>query len=87
MELEECIPNCQSVENQIEADELGKMISEWLRGLSQVDRVIFIQRYFEGVMVKQIASFVSMEPKKVSKKLFSLRKQLKDALEKEGIVL
>lgn len=86
-ELEECIPSGQNVERQIEAKELGKMISEWLRKLPGEDRHIFLLRYFEGNSVKQIASNQNMEASKVSKRLFSLRARLKENLEENGVML
>ncbi len=86
-ELEECVPSCENVEKQIEAKELGEMISEWLRSVSETDRSIFMQRYFEGFSVKQIAGYQKTEAKKISKRLFCLRAQLKEILEKKGVML
>lgn len=86
-ELEECVPACTNVERQVEAEELGKIISEWLRAIPQKDKKIFIQRYFEGFKVKQIAEDENMEAGKISKRLFLLRGQLREELESKGIRL
>lgn len=78
-ELEECIPaNMEAEENE---EELGKVIDGWLRTLEKVDRRLFLLRYFEGMKVKEIAQAEHMDAKKISKRLFTLRGQLKKVLE------
>ena len=86
-ELEDCIPSGQNVERQIEAEELGEIISEWLRSIPKDDRHIFLLRYFEGNSVKQIAINQNVEANKVAKRLFSLRMKLKATLEENGVML
>lgn len=86
-ELEECIPAGVSVEEQIEAKELGRIISEWLRSIPESDRRIFLQRYFEGCKVKQIAVYEKATAGKIAKRLFVLRAKLKEVLEEKGVLL
>ena len=83
-ELEECLEDGQSVENQIEMQELTKAINEWLRMLKKEDRNLFLQRYWFGYPVKELANQRKESAKKLSVRLFRLRASLKKNLEKEG---
>lgn len=86
-ELEECIPSPASIENEIEDMELGRVISVWLRTLTDEDRMYFIIRYWNGVPLKDIAEKHGLRADKLAQKMLRLRKSLKTALEKEGITL
>ena len=84
-ELEECVPSAQTVEDEIDDAELGRAISSWLRTLPEEDRTYFVLRYWNGEALKDIAHRFGSSPEKLAQKMHRLRKNLKDALEKEGI--
>ena len=83
-ELEECIPDGDSVEKAFESRELKAVINSFLRSLSDDDRYIFVRRYFYSEEVKTIALRLSYSEGKVKTRLFRMRTVLKQRLEKEG---
>lgn len=86
-ELEDCIPSPQTVEHQIEEQELTEVINTWLASLSRDDRVLFVRRYWNGKTVNELAKETGTESKKLARRMYSLRQSLKSALEKEGYSL
>lgn len=84
-ELEECLPSKTTTEDEADANYVSSLISSWLRTLSQDDRVLFVRRYWYGDKVKDISDMAGMPSKKISSKLFALRKQLKDELSQKGV--
>jgi len=84
-ELEDCIPSPESVQRRVEAEELGRLISDWLDCLPQEDRVLFIRRYWNGDAVKGLASELGIRPNALTKRLLRLRESLRHHLEGEGI--
>ncbi len=86
-ELDECVPAKESVEESIDSAELGRVISAWLRTLSDEDRTYFIMRYWNGIPLKDIAARSGIASDKLAQKMFRLRAGLKAALEKEDISL
>ena len=86
-ELEECVPSPVSVENEIDAKELTKIIEGWLDSLSRTDRAIFMRRYWYGESVIAIAIREDTDANKMAGKLYRLRKSLKNRLHREGVTL
>lgn len=86
-ELNDCIPSTASVEQSIEARELGGYISEWLDSLQEEDRVLFVRRYWFGDEVQALAKACGITAAKMAQKMLKLRKGLKADLEKKGVAL
>lgn len=86
-ELEECVAAEDTVETILEDEELGKVISDWLRTLSPKDRAIFIRRYWNGEEVRKLAAEFGMTANHAAQKMHRLRQSLKAYLVKEGITL
>ncbi|MBR3766858.1 MAG: RNA polymerase sigma factor [Clostridia bacterium] len=86
-ELEECLPDNTSVENEYDGKLLSEIISVWLKTLSPDNRAVFIKRYWYGESVKDLAEKMGVAPSKLSSLLFSLRKQLKKELERKGVTV
>lgn len=86
-ELEDCIPSPQNVELELEAAELGEVISAWLLTLPQTDRVLFVRRYWHGVALNELAKEWGIPSGKLAQRMLRLRQGLKSALEKEDIHL
>lgn len=84
-ELEDCIPSGQNVEQQIEADEISRIINSWISTLNKRDRVVFVRRYWYGDSVNELALKFTTSPAKMAKRLFLLKAKLRAALEKENI--
>ena len=86
-ELEECLPSDEMIEQQIAANEITRIINQWLGTLEREDRVIFVRRYWYGDTVKQLALECGVSPGKIAKRLFLLRGKLKAALAKEDVLV
>lgn len=84
-ELEECIPSEMNVEENIERQELSRVINEWLKTLSADEKALFIKRYWYGVSVKELALQYGCTQNNMAQKMFVLRNGLKSVLTKEGI--
>lgn len=84
-ELEDCIASDMDVEKNIERAELTEILNRWLESLSKEDRVLFIKRYWYGISCKELAFSYGCTQNNMAQKMFVLRKNLKTALEKEGI--
>ena len=86
-ELEECLPSLSDTDAEIEKHELVDVLNHWLAGLSKNDRILFMRRYWNGEAVKDLAKLYHSSPANLANRLQYLRKKLKTALEKEGIML
>ncbi|MCI8276057.1 MAG: sigma-70 family RNA polymerase sigma factor [Lachnospiraceae bacterium] len=86
-ELADCIPAAGGVEDVVEEMVLVDAIEMFLYGLTEQKRNIFIRRYWYLTPVKELARTYRMSEGKVASMLFRMRRELKEHLEKEGIVL
>jgi RNA polymerase sigma-70 factor (ECF subfamily) len=84
-ELEDCIPNASSTEKRLEDLEIAQLISAFLRNTGEVNRLVFLRRYFYGDSIQQIANRFDMSESKVKSSLFRTRNALKSCLENEGV--
>lgn len=83
-ELEDCIPSPATVECELDELELTDFLNTWLASLSRDDRVLFLRRYWNGEAIKDLAKVYGVPPKKLAKRMYLLRQELKCSLEKEG---
>lgn len=83
-ELEECIPAPSMEECTLSEKELGKIISDFLRGQKAEARGIFIRRYWFSDSIPAIASTYHISESKVKSMLFRIRNKLRIYLIKEG---
>lgn len=82
-ELGQCAPD---VLERVGQQELSGAIADFLKGQEVLKRQIFIRRYWYGESVKELAEAFGCRQGKIKSILFRLRKQLWDALEKEGML-
>lgn len=75
-EMEECIADTNTPYS-FEEKELGRYISEFLRGLSKEDRVLFVRRYWYTDSVNDLALKYGLSESNVKVKLHRMRKKLK----------
>ena len=83
-EMENCIPDL-SREMQIQSQELGALLSEFLGTLSPENRQIFMRRYWYAESIAEIAQRFHLGESNVKTKLMRTRNALRSFLEKEGI--
>ncbi len=86
-ELGDIIPAAQTVEAEVDAHELARHISNWLRALGADDRILFVQRYWYGLSLKKLAADHRTTANKLAGRMYRLRQNLKVSLEQAGISL
>ena len=86
-ELEDCVPTADQVANAVDAAELSRALSDWLRTLPVRERTWFIRRYWNGETVKTLALEEGMTPRAMTGRLAGLRAKLQAHLEQEEIGL
>ena len=86
-EIEGYITDQKTVEDEIEARELARIIGEFLDTLTLENRVIFMRRYWFADSYKDIAEFVGLSEKNISVRLTRIREKMKQYLiEREVLV-
>ena len=85
-ELAECLPAKNAVEDQVDARELGRIISIFVRSLKERDGNLFLRRYFYMDSLEEAAKHVGISPKHAAVSLHRIRKRLEDYLRKEGYI-
>ena len=75
-----------TVEGEVEAKALARLIEAFLDSLSVENRVIFMRRYWFSDSYEEIAQRVGLTEKNVSVRLTRLRQQLKEHLTREGVL-
>ena len=86
-ELADCVPSPETVERRMEAQELGALISAWLRTLPSGDRRLFLRRYWNGEALQELAAEHRETPAKLARRMYRLRQALKTELERNGVAL
>ena len=84
-EIEACIADPKTVEAEIEARELARIMESFLDTLTTENRVIFMRRYWFADSYKDIAEFVGLSEKIVSVRLTRIRQKMKSYLAERGI--
>lgn len=83
-ELSECIPDGCDVSESIEESEASKCVSDFLRGISETDRRIFICRYFYCDTIEEIAKRFGFGESRVKMRLSRTREKLRKYLTERG---
>ncbi|MBP2110351.1 RNA polymerase sigma factor [Paenibacillus silagei] len=86
-ELEDCLPAAETVETEYAACETARLINEFLYGLEEEARLLFIRRYWYSDSVEALASRFNMGTSKVKSRLFRVRQKLRVHLEQGGVRL
>ena len=76
-EIDNCIADQETVEDEIEARELARIIEDFLDTLTTKERVIFMRRYAYADTYADIAKRVGISEKNVSVRLTLIRQKLK----------
>ncbi len=86
-ELEECIDGMTSAEENEAVAQISRVLNVYLHGLSERDRFIFVCRYYYADSVQYIAKMLEISDKTVYRELSKMRRELREALAKEGIII
>ena len=84
-EVEACLPGRDTVEGELGARELAKMIEGFLDTLSAENRVIFLRRYWFADSCRDIAGLVGLSEKAVSVRLTRTRGKMKQYLKEREV--
>ena len=84
-ELEGSLPAPGTVERELEARELARIVEGFLDTLSRENRVIFLRRYWFADSYKDIARQVGLREKAVSVRLSRLREKLRQYLMEQEV--
>lgn len=85
-ELEGCLASPQTVERDMEEQELVRLIEDFLDTLSPENRVLLMRRYWFSDSYGEIAARTGLSEKNVSVRLTRIRKQLRNYFEERGFV-
>ena len=85
-ELEDCVPTVVTVEQGLEDAQVAQVIQAYLEEQPPQRRIPFVQRYWYLSPVKRIAADQRMTQGQVRSLLFRMRGELRDRLEKEGVL-
>ena len=86
-ELAECVAAPGSVEDDFDATETGRLISEFLRTLPEGTRNIFLRRYWYCDATADIAARYGLTESKVRVTLHRTRGKLAAYLQKKGVAI
>ena len=81
------VPAKENMEDKLQAEHLGEIISSFLHELSEQERYSFIARYYFAESVRTIALNLKVSESSVYKSLGKMRERLKAQLNAEGIEL
>ena len=84
-ELEECISGEDSVEKEYLQKEFAKSLNQWMEQLPEVERKVFLCRYWYLDSIEDIAERFAFSESKVTSMLHRTRGKLRKMLEQEGI--
>ena len=85
-ELSDALPADDGVESSLESAALKEMIERFLKRQSEVNRSLFICRYYYLDSVGELALRFGLSENSVKLRLLRLRQKLREELVKEGIV-
>lgn len=84
-ELEDCFISLQTPETALESGRITLVINQFLDGLDDTGRRIFVRRYYYFDSCADIGKMVGLSRGAVNTRLSRLRQKLKNMLEKEEI--
>ena len=86
-ELEDFIADDDEMYSETDAKELGRVISDFVRSLSDRRMYIFMSRYYIARPIKEIARLLGCSESTVDKEIAVIKRDLKEKIEKEGYAL
>ncbi len=86
-ELEDCLPDRRGPEEGLDAAETAGLISNFLRAQPELDRRLFIRRYFHLESLETLGLRFGLTQGQMKSRLHRTRRKLKTALREEGIAV
>ncbi len=86
-ELGDCIAASGTVEQEVAAKELSRLIDRFLAGLDEESQMLFVRRYWYADSIPDLAARFQISGNHVSVRLSRIRDKLRKYLRKEGYSL
>ena len=86
-EFEEMVGTENTVEEKIAADEIAQIINGFLKDRKKQERQVFVCRYFYFESIEEICRRFGFGESKVKMMLKRMRDQLREVLEREGVLI
>lgn len=86
-ELEDFLTDSKGADTELDARELGRVLSDFVRSLPPRRRFIFISRYYMAFPIDAIARDLNLSRSMINKELAALRGLLKERLKGEGYIV
>ena len=86
-ELEDCLPDCRVPDQELDARETADLISTFLRTQPELDRRLFVRRYFHLEALSSLGKRFGLTESQVKSRLYRTRQKLKLLLEHEGVAI
>ena len=83
-EVEDFIAADDDMYSEIDTKELGRVISDFVRALSERRMYVFMSRYYVARPIKEIARLLECSESTINKEIAAIKSDLKKKLEKEG---
>lgn len=86
-EIEECLADGGSIEEEYIYKELSLLINIFLEGLNKKDRIMFVKRYWFGTSISEISDSYNTSNHHVTVRLWRIREKLKKYLQQKGVLI
>lgn len=86
-ELQNCITTQGSIEEDLEETELSSYIDEFLDSLTQINRMLFVRRFWFMDSYEDIAKASGLKEGAIRTRLSRIKADLKKYLEKKGVII
>ena len=86
-ELEDCLPDRRRPDEELEARETAALISAFLRRQPELERKLFIRRYFHLESLEDLGRRFGLSAGQIKSKLHQTRQKLRAELEREGVAV
>ncbi len=86
-EVGDFLPDQSDIAREMQAEQIGKVITRYLDATTDRRLYIFVSRYFFALTLPQIAKRLSCSQSLISKELYEIKRELRILLEEEGIVV
>ena len=85
-ELEECIADGKSIEEEVEAKMLAEVMNNFIKSLPDMEQRVFLCRYWYMDSIRDICNQFGFSASKVKSMLHRTREKLRTRLKKEGFL-
>ena len=86
-ELEECLSYSNTVQEEIDTNELARLFDDFLDSLDKTSRIMFVRRYWFSDSISDIAAHFDSSNHAVTVRLSRTREKLRQYLTRKGVTI